>query len=104
MFKYCVKALFLVSTVCCGCCFGEVLRDPTRPLGSFDKRETPLQLHSVLIGATRKVAIINGKSLHEGDAIPGYGGFVVEKINAKRVLISENGTLRSLLLSLPLNR
>ncbi len=104
MSKYCVKTLLLISSVCCGCCFGETLRDPTQPLDYSRDGDSSgdLQLHSILIGPTRRIAIINGKSLKEGEPFPGRENLILKKIEAGRVLVSDDGQLRVLLLSEPL--
>lgn len=97
--EYGVKILLLVSTVCCGLCFGESLRDPTQPLDFSGKKVGALNLHSILIGRARKVAIINGNSLHEGDTIPGRPNLIVKEIDARYVMVSDHGQLRTLVLS-----
>ncbi len=71
------------------------LRDPTRPpdyaasaAASALAPPKSWELTSVLISGTRKVAVLNRRSVHEGDAI---GDAVVVKILPTAVRLSENG-------------
>ena len=71
------------------------LRDPTRPpdyaasaaVGALAPSK-PWELTSVLISGTRKVAVLNGRSVREGDAI---GDAVVVKILPNAVRLSGKG-------------
>ena len=69
-------------------------RDPTQPLGY----KTPqagkvaaqaLRLSSVLISAQRKLAIINGHSLREGQIIPDSNGVRLVQINTQGVVLAQ---------------
>lgn len=70
------------------------VRDPTTPLG---RTETFIatgdshnyQLDSVLISAQRKLAIINGNSVREGQQIPGSGGIKVLRILPQKVVLHQ---------------
>jgi MSHA biogenesis protein MshK len=75
------------------------LRDPTTPLGqSVATRDNPivaLNLNSVLISNQRRVAVINGQALRQGEEIKGSGfrvisiktnSVTVQSANATRVL------------------
>lgn len=80
-------------------------RDPTRPINyqvasgnSGGPRSVKLNLSSVLISAQRKVAIINGQSLHEGQAIPGSAARLLS-IHSQGVWIEESGSRRELRLA-----
>lgn len=75
---------------------GQPGRDPTRPLGyqlvagkTSVVKEAELKLSSVLISAQRKLAIINGQSLREGQVIPGTQGVVVVGIYARGVTVAQ---------------
>lgn len=71
-------------------------RDPTRPLGyqlvagkTSVVKEAELKLSSVLISAQRKLAIINGQSLREGQTIPGTQGVVLVGIYPRGVTVAQ---------------
>ncbi len=82
---------------------GEV-RDPTTPLG---RSATPLatnpgqdyELDSVLISAQRKLAIINGNSVREGQVIPGSGGVKLQRIAPQKVVLQQGAKTWALNLS-----
>lgn len=99
MFKYLLNIGILTSITISGVCQAEVFRDPTQPLEVIARVNKPLLLHSILISASRKIAIINGNSLHEGDSIPSKPEYRIKKIDDGRVLISGHGKLKSLFLS-----
>lgn len=71
--------------------------DPTRPLGyehALGERtngsgESSIRLNSILFGSERKIAIINGQQLHEGDLIKGIGARV-KKIDADAVTLQQS--------------
>lgn len=72
-------------------------RDPTRPLGYQSAsgkggvaKAAQLRLSSVLISAQRKLAIINGQSLREGQSIPGSNATLVS-IHPQGVWVQESG-------------
>ncbi|MEN0035814.1 MAG: hypothetical protein AAGC78_02050 [Cellvibrio sp.] len=69
----------------------EEIRDPTMPLGRqatvLSAEEKPFVLNSVLIGSQRKIAIINGKTLREGEIVPGTNGIKVQQILAQAVVL-----------------
>lgn len=72
-------------------------RDPTRPLGyqsvsgkGGKAKAAALRLSSVLISAQRKLAIINGQSLREGQSIPGSNAMLVS-IHTQGVWVEESG-------------
>jgi len=73
-------------------------RDPTRPLGysvvgkgSGKANAVELRLSSVLISAQRKLAIINGQSLREGQTIPGSNGITLASIKPWGVVLQQAG-------------
>jgi MSHA biogenesis protein MshK len=83
---------------------GNEPRDPTTPLGytAGDLTDMPEQnfiLDSVLIGSHRKLAIINGNSLREGQQIPGSGGIKVRRILPQKVILQQGGNIWSITLS-----
>jgi len=73
----------------------EKLRDPTQPLTKSRQRVSggKLQLHSILISETRRIAIINGQRVSENDNIRGVK---VLRILPDEVIIQQNGKSKSL--------
>ncbi len=70
------------------------LRDPTRPLSYAQSKtvtESALVLHSVLISDSRKVAVINGQRLQEGEAIKHSEGVHVLRIFPHSVELKQAG-------------
>lgn len=71
------------------------LRDPTTPLGhkvitgKTSVAASGYELNSVLISSQRKLAVINGQTLREGQIIPGSSGVQVQSISAKRVVLQQ---------------
>ena len=69
--------------------------DPTRPLGSTGAVVSGhadgdgIRLMSILISDERRVAVINGQSLHENQEIKGLGA-VVKKIEPDAVTLQQN--------------
>jgi len=71
--------------------------DPTRPLGyeqtagesTNNAGETSIRLNSILFGNERKIAIINGQQLREGDIIKGIGARV-KKIEPDAVTLQQS--------------
>lgn len=82
----------------------EVVRDPTTPLGAVQSK-VPTQadksyvLDSVLISAQRKIAIINGHSLREGQLIPGSGGVKLQRVLPQKVVLQQGANTWILSLS-----
>lgn len=76
------------------------LQDPTRPPG-FDATPakaaplTDLALQSILVGAERRVAVINGEPRAEGQA---FDGIRVRRIHRDRVEVIDRGRARTLYL------
>lgn len=84
-------------------CFSQVNADPldpTRPLGYghsisnvvSNKEQITIVLNSILTANDRKVAIINGQQLHEGDVIKGVGA-EVKKIESDAVTLQQSGKI-----------
>lgn len=96
MFKLIITALFaaLLSISV------QALNDPTRPsyYQQGAAKKTTFKLNSVLWSKQRRVAIINGKALSEGDVI---AGAKVVKIEKHQVRINQNGVLVNLELRRP---
>ena len=70
------------------------VRDPTTPLGLIanptpTNSEHHYELDSVLISAQRKLVVINGNSLREGQVIPGSGGVKVQRISPQKVVLQQ---------------
>ena len=106
MFKpFWLRLLCLGLLLCSGASFGqsmtlpsgEVLKDPTRPHGGTKQIESkaPSQytLSYILNSNSRRLAVINGRQLGEGDRV---GGARVVRISAQSVVLSENGERRTL--------
>lgn len=78
-----------------------ILRDPTLPIGksvaiNSDKSAVVvLRLNSILISQQRRLAVINGQSLRQGDEIKGTG-FRVIAIDAHSVRVQSNQATRVL--------
>lgn len=70
------------------------VRDPTTPLGHMPggaagASEQQFVLNSVLISSQRKLAIINGSTLREGQLIPGTDNVKVQRISAQTVVLQQ---------------
>ena len=72
--------------------------DPTRPLGygqsvrveASKKEEVTIVLNSILIASDRKIAIINGQQLREGETVKSVGA-QIKKIEADAVTLQQGG-------------
>lgn len=72
------------------------VRDPTTPLGfvatGVTKNEIKqFSLNSILISPQRKLAIINGSTLREGQAVPGSDNVRVQQILTQSVVLQQAG-------------
>lgn len=70
------------------------VRDPTTPLGhsagnSNVNGAQQFLLNSVLISPQRKLAIINGSTLREGQVIPGSANVKVKRISSQAVVLQQ---------------
>lgn len=70
------------------------VRDPTTPLGHVATNATAsgakqFSLNSILISPQRKLAIINGSTLREGQTVPGTGNVKVQRISAQAVVLQQ---------------
>lgn len=71
------------------------VRDPTTPLGQHvttnaaGTSASAYKLNSVLISSTRRLAIINGQTLREGQVISGSAGVKVSRISAQGVVLQQ---------------
>lgn len=70
------------------------VRDPTTPLGHVATHATnngaqQFALNSILISSQRKLAIINGNTLREGQTVPGSGNVKVQRISAQTVVLQQ---------------
>ena len=68
-------------------------RDPTRPysqesIASPGSRSTAFNVSAILVSETRRVAIVNGRRVIEGDSI---NGAVVVEINKDALRLNLNG-------------
>ena len=77
----------------------QTLPDPTRPAsgtsqpGAAEESPGGPQLQSILISPKRKLAVINGQTLHIGDS---FGSAIVVKISAQEVVLKSGGELQVL--------
>lgn len=71
----------------------DALRDPTRPLNySVGKQHSiSLELNSILIGGDRRLAVINGQQLRENELVANSGGVRVKSIQARQVVLEQDG-------------
>lgn len=95
MFRWLV---FLFSITTASICLAQEsvandVRDPTTPLGpaisSSAEGATAWVLNSVLAGAKRKLAVINGKTLREGETIPESNAIKVQRILPQSVILQQ---------------
>ena len=90
MFKLIVISLLCMATPV----VAQQFSDPTRPLGqasdgfAVGDASQGIQLSSILVGPTRKIAIINGQPLRELQTVKGVGA-VVKKIDADAVTLQQ---------------
>lgn len=89
MFKTNALLALLLAAGLCQAATNQPMRDPTQPLSfSINSKPSGPVLQSVLISSSRKVAIINGESLREGDTLAGLKNTSVQKIEANQVVLS----------------
>jgi MSHA biogenesis protein MshK len=67
--------------------------DPTRPQDGARDGERPLLLQSVLVSETRRVAVINGRTLQVGDRVDGAR---VTRIEPGSVWLQRDGDITRL--------
>ena len=82
---------------------GEVLQDPTKPLGlpkaqARVKAETSYRLSYILRAENRNLAIVNGKKVAVGDIV---SGAKVLAISSDSVTLSVKGKKRVLAMNMP---
>lgn len=70
----------------------ELQKDPTRPLDYRVSGTTvELSLNAILHGGERRLVVINGQRLREGEVIANSGGIHVVSINDETVLVGQSG-------------
>ncbi|MDQ2075221.1 hypothetical protein [Marinimicrobium sp. ABcell2] len=86
-----VIALLLLALAVPLSASAESLQDPTRPLGyrTASSASVELELNSILIGGTRKLAVINGQQLRENEVIQGSGGVRLRAIEPQAVVLQQ---------------
>lgn len=96
MFNYGLAFLLVVSSAPLLAQSAETLdlRDPTTPLQYSPETgvvntDSGLELQSVLVSNQRKVAVINGSALREGQQLPGGGGVKVRHILPHKVVLQQ---------------
>lgn len=69
------------------------VRDPTAPLNYVSTKvangQVGFTLNSILVSPQRKVAIINGSALREGQIVPGSNDVKVQKISSQAVVLQQ---------------
>ena len=93
MCKIFASALYVLLLVTSLSVNAEV-RDPTTPLGHIASGaagtgEQQFTLNSTLISSQRKLAIINGNTVREGQSIPGSADVKVQRISAQSVVLRQ---------------
>lgn len=96
MYKFIISFLcMLLFSACLGANannFSDV-RDPTAPLGysaiGAATDGDQFALNSILISPQRKLAIINGNTLREGQIVPGSADVKVQKILTNAVVLQQ---------------
>jgi len=91
-------ALLLAFMAVVGIGFADALQDPTKP-SNFRKVESAastFQLESILISGYRRVAVINGVAVAEGETISGAKVVAIEKGSVR---IFSNGSVLKLILN-----
>lgn len=92
----------------------EILKDPTQPqnyllpvdlkssqISQNEKNSTSLKLSAIFVGKNKRIAIINGKVLHEGDS---FGKCKIKNIHESRVLVvlpGKDNSIEELVIKLP---
>lgn len=99
MFKRFFKKLCFML-VCVSALSVQALNDPTKPTyySARAEKKASFRVTSVLWSDERRVAIINGKAVSEGDEI---SGAKVVKIEKHQVRINQNGVLVNVKLRRP---
>lgn len=98
MYKYFVFLLVLLASAVIA--DDGQLRDPTHPIGAVlnttgVSQPTTLHLNSILLGASRKVATINGQSLMQGQMLKGTD-YQLISIQKNAVTLRSGSTTRVL--------
>jgi len=96
--KRCVSSLLAVALMMTSGASAWALQDPTRPPDARapDKQTAPvrnLELGSILLGSERRIAIIEGVAMQEGES---HNGIQVQRIYRDRVEIMDQGRFRVL--------
>jgi len=94
--KRCVSSLLAAALMTSASAWA--LQDPTRPPDARapDKQTAPvrnLELGSILLGSERRIAIIEGVALQEGES---HNGIRVQRIYRDKVEIMDQGRFRVL--------
>lgn len=76
---------------CQACIANDQVRDPTTPLGHVSASNAQVinqwVLSAVLVSPGRKLAVINGSTLREGQILPASAGTKVQRILAQTVIL-----------------
>ncbi len=87
-----VAAALLISLLVSGVALAEELRDPTRPLDyNPGGASVELELNAILVGEGRRLAVINGQQLRENEAVANSGGIRLQRIDARSVVMAQDG-------------
>lgn len=88
--------VFFIAAACLCAAFAVADNDPTRPLhynSSAATANSGLRLSSILISDNRRIAVINGQLVSEGDTV---AGATLIRILDNRVHVTINGKNREL--------
>lgn len=90
---YKILGSFCIFFLCHVSVADDQVRDPTTPLGhvsvSTAQATNSLVLSAVLISPGRKLAVINGSTLREGQTLPASAGTKVQRILAQTVILQQ---------------
>ena len=96
-------ALLCLSLLCICAVSAEPLLDPTQPysersvaIANNKPAVTPLQLEAILHSEQRRLAIVNGRLVHEGDRV---GDNLIDSITQTTVRYSNHGQQHTLTLA-----
>lgn len=94
MYKILLQS-FCIFFVFSGFANAQDVRDPTAPLGyvggASATKDNQWILNAVLVSPGRKLAVINGNTLREGQLLPGSNDTKVQRILAQTVVLQQGG-------------
>ncbi|WP_049629547.1 hypothetical protein [Cellvibrio sp. pealriver] len=101
--NYCIFSMLCAALFSTQELNAQDVRDPTAPLGHVASANAASGenwvLDAVLVSPGRKLAVINGNTVREGQTIPGSNGTKVQRILAQTVVLQQDSQTRVLTLS-----